>query len=126
MPPPKIRLPWELRDLAFLPPTPKKKPRSLRGCHCVATPRSQERDLRFAWLVAHDAGRRIDHEPHLISLNVDAANAPPSQHSYNAFPRTPLSFLHRGKHIRDRRVLVQHDTSLLVSATYPECFDRSL
>ena len=43
-----------LRDL-------KKKGRSLRGCLA----HSQERDLRFAWLVAHDAGRRIDHEPHL-------------------------------------------------------------
>ena len=60
--------------MRFFPKHAKKKNAliawlsSLRGL-------SQERDLRFAWLVAHDAGRRIDHEPHLISLNVDAANA---------------------------------------------------
>ena len=58
----------------FFPPRKKRATliawlSSLRGL-------SEDRDVRFAWLVAHDAGRRIDHEPHLISLNVDAANAP--------------------------------------------------
>ena len=71
--------PVNLRNLTTTTSDTQKKKRGLRSLRGCSQNHSQERDLRFAWLVAHDAGRRIDNEPHLISLNVDAANADDGQ-----------------------------------------------